>query len=449
MFSAIALLLASAPRPAAADITSDRVEFASYGRMGIAWTPTGQVIAGKYMNLGQRRAIGGRLEESDYLQPGIRFHLLKPEKEGGTSVDLFSDFEIFSFNGGIVSDLANGDLDDIRIMPLQFYIEAKNVLTPGLTLWVGSNLYRKNDIHICDYFYFNSLSGQGVGAYYGGLDIAVLTQTGAGDFFTHDFNAGLPPPAEPDIVQRQRAMFIGQYKVPFGAGTTYVQGLGEFHVVPKAQDADREAPDDVDPTDWGAVGGVKVHLDLGNDNFSDAAVRVGNRIANGAESGGSTFNTFGLPSDDGTYSGALGIAAVEHFLWNVGNITSINGYGVIHYSRGGTDNDLDVPNDRLDYSFGARATTYLSDQLHLITEGTFQARKDEDLDTGTAVKLAVAPTIVPSGERSSWTRPQIRLIYLIGLFNDAAVDQRMSAYPRTVGDEKVAHFVGARTEWWY
>jgi len=45
---------------------------------------------------------------------------------------------------------------------------------------------------------------------------------------------------------------------------------------------------------------VKVHLDLGNNNFSDASARVGNRIANGAESGGSTYQTFGQPSIDGT-----------------------------------------------------------------------------------------------------------------------------------------------------
>jgi len=449
--AAIAVVLASAPRAAAADIPADRVDFMGYGRMGIGWTATGQVVAGKYMNLGARKAIGGRLEEGDYLQPGIRYHIKRADKEGATSVDLVSDFEIFSLNGAIVSDLANGDIDDIKIMPLQFYIEAKNVLRPGLTLWIGSNLYRKNDIHICDYFYFNSLPGQGVGLYFGGLDVAVLTQTGAGSFFTTDLNAGMPAPVTPAIVQRERTMFIGQYKVPFGQGGTYAQGLGEFHVVPRSRNADRDAADGVNPTDWGAVGGVKVHLDLGSDNFSDASVRIGNRIANGAESGGSTYNTFGLPGVDGTYSGALGLEVVEHFMWNAGNLTSVNGYGTLHFSRGGTDTDptMDISNNRLDYSFGARATSYISDQLHLITEGTFQTRKDEGRATGTAVKLSVAPTVVPTSERSPWARPQIRLIYTIGFYNQAAVDQLMSPYLRAIGAEKVAHFLGARTEWWF
>lgn len=446
------VLALAAPRRAAADISSSNVEFMHYGRMGIGWTTSGQVVAGKYMNLGARKAIGGRLEEGDYLQPGIRYHIKKAQHDGDMTIDLVNDFEIFSLNGAIISDLANGDIGDIKIMPLQAFIEANNVLTPGLKVWIGSNLYRKNDIHICDYFYFNSLPGQGVGAYYGGLDVAVLTQTGASSFFSTDLNAGMPEPVTPAIVQRQRTMFVGQYKVPFGPGTTYVQGLGEFHVVPRSGDATRDAPPNVNPADYGAVGGVKVHLDLGNDNFSDASARIGTRIANGAESGGSTYQTFGQAGGDGTYRGALGIELVEHFMWNVGNTMSVNGYGTLHYSRGSTSyapEEAPVPNSRLDYSVGARVTSYLSDQLHLITEGTFQARKDEGRATGTAVKLSVAPTVVPSAERSPWARPEMRLIYTLGLYNQAAVDQQMSPYTRTIGAEKVAHFLGVRTEWWF
>lgn len=458
--AAIAALLAIAPRRAAADLPGENVDFIYYGRMGIGWTGSGQVVAGKYMNLGDHKAIGGRLEEGDYLEPGVKYHIKKAKTDTDTSVDLVTDYEIFSLNGAIVSDLANGDISDIKIMPLQAYIQAKNVLTPGLTLWIGSNLYRKNDIHICDYFYFNSLPGQGIGAYYGGLDVAVLTQTGASSFFATDLNAGMPA-ATPAVVQRERTMVIAQYSVPLGINTSYVQGLGEFHFVPRAGDVNRSAPDGVDPRDWGMVGGVKLHLDVGNGDFNDASVRYGTRIANGAESGGSTYATFGQPGLDGSYRGAYGLELVEHFLWNVGALTSLNGYATAHYSRGSTGYAAQaaaadpgavavaIPNSRLDYSFGGRATTYLSDQLHLITEATFQARKDEGRATGTAVKLAVAPTVVPTGERSAWARPEMRLIYEVGFYNQAAVDQRMSPYLQAMGPAKVAHFLGARTEWWF
>lgn len=455
-----AVLLTAAPRLAAADLPGENVDFMYYGRMGIGWTPSGQVVAGKYMNLGDHKAIGGRLEEGDYLEPGIRYHIKKAKSDTDTSVDLVTDFEIFSLNGAIVSDLANGDISDIKIMPLQAYVQAKNVLTQGLTLWLGSNLYRKNDIHICDYFYFNSLPGQGVGAMYKGLDVAVLTQTGASSFFATDLDAGMPAPAQPAIVQRERTMFVAQYAVPFGPGTTYVQGLSEFHVVPRAGNLNRNAAPGVDPSDHGEVAGVKVHLDLGNGEFNDASVRYGNGIANGAESGGSTYNTFGQPGTDGTYSGAYGLEFVEHFQWNVDQLAAINGYGTAHYSRGSTGYDPQVgtgaggaiaavPNSRLDYSFGARETFYVTDQFHFLTEETFQARKDEGRATGTAVKLSLAPTVVPTGERSNWARPEMRLIYTLCLYNQAAVDQLMSPYLQTMGATKTAHFLGARTEWWF
>jgi maltoporin len=452
--AAAALLLAAAPRRAAADIPGENVDFMYYGRMGIGWTPSGQVVAGKYMNLGDHKAIGGRLEEGDYLEPGIRYHIKKARSETDTSVDLVTDFEIFSLNGAIVSDLANGDISDIKIMPLQAYVQAKNVLTEGLTLWLGSNLYRKNDIHICDYFYFNSLPGQGVGALYKGLDVAVLTQTGASAFFATDLDAGVPAPARPAIVQRERTMLVAQYAVPFGPGTTYVQGLGEFHVVPRSANENRNAAPGVNPSDHGEVAGVKLHLDLGDGEFNDASVRIGDRIANGAESGGSTYSTFGQTAGDGSYRGALGLELVEHFQWNVDKLVSVNGYGTAHYSRGSTDyapaaGAVAIPNSRLDYSFGARETFYLSDQLHFLAEETFQARKDEGLATGTAVKLSIAPTVVPTGERSNWARPEMRLIYTICFYNQAAVDQLMSPYLQAIGATKTAHFLGARTEWWF
>src|SRR5262249_13591319 len=53
---AIASLAAIAPQRAAADIPGTNVDFMYYGRMGIGWTPSGQVVAGKYMNLGDHKA---------------------------------------------------------------------------------------------------------------------------------------------------------------------------------------------------------------------------------------------------------------------------------------------------------------------------------------------------------------------------------------------------------
>jgi len=436
--------------------TADRVDMFMYGRMGTGWTPSGQVIAGRYMNLGDRRAIGGRLEEGDYLEPGLRYHMLQGTKETDTMVDLVMDVEMWSMDGAILSDLASGALDELRIYPLQAYVQAHNVLVPDLDIWIGSRLYRKQDIHIADYFYFNNLPSQGLGAFYKGLDAAVLITTGDSPFYQVDMNAGQPMPSTPDMARRLRTMFVAQYALPIGLRSSFVQGLGEVHVVPKSSKGDIEAPPNVNPSDYGWVGGAKLHLDLGGENFNSTSIRYGTRIANGAASGRSTYDTFGVPALDGTYKGAAGVEFVEHFGVQFGQVIALNGYGTVHWNKGGRGHapltPEEPPDTRLDYTIGIRPVLYLHPQFHLMAEATYQARKDQGRATGTATKLSIVPTIVPSGkegEASVWTRPHFRLIYTYGRYNDAAVDQLMSPYLKTVGPTHTAHFLGARVEWWF
>ncbi|WP_394835348.1 carbohydrate porin [Pendulispora rubella] len=452
------------PKTASADITSDRVEFFQYGRMGIGWTKSGQVIQGQSMNL-TGGGLGGRLEEGDYIQPGVRFHLKKGESATDTTVDVVNDYEVFSNGAGILSDLANGEVGQLRILPQQFYVQAKNIFTPGLEIWLGSRLYRKNDIHIADYFYFNRLNGQGAGAIYthpkfGEIDVAILEQTGSNNFFR--INAGAPggDPVYP-YGYRARTIFVGQYKYPLPMRTSFVQALGEYHVVPRQQKQDEGTAANVNPPDWGAAFGLKLHLDFGGDSFNDTSIRYGMRLANGAQSGGATYNTFGVTTEEGTYKGAYGVEFVEHFVWDIDKIAGINGYFLAHYSTGARYDGIDpnAPaqpggaahnvNERLNYAFGIRPIIYLRDDFHLVTEATYQARKDENLAMGSAVKLSVVPTIVPAGGRSVWSRPHLRAIYTLGIYNKAAQDQLMSPFLQTVGETRLAHYVGLRAEWWF
>jgi maltoporin len=461
--AAAILARAAAPRAAQAEgsdpkfkITTDRADFFMYGRMGTGWTPSGQVAAGRYMNLGDRRAIGGRLEEGDYLEPGLRYHALRGTTETDTMVDLVMDVEMWSMDGAILSDLASGALDELKIFPLQAYMQAHNVLVPDLDLWIGARLYRKQDIHIADYFYFNNLPSQGFGAFYKGLDAAVLITTGASPFYQVNMRAGQPPPTTPEMARRLRTMFVAQYALPLGMRSSFVQGLGELHVVPKSRKGEVEAPANVNPSDYGWVAGVKLHLDLGGENFNSTSLRYGARIANGAASGRATYDTFGLPSLDGTYKGAAGVEFVEHFGLQVGQLLALNGYGTLHWDKGARGRAPlkpdEPPDSRLDYTVGIRPVFYLHPQFHLMAEATFQTRKDQGRATGTATKLSIVPTIVPTGkqgEASVWTRPHFRLIYTFGHYNEAAVAQLMSPYLQTMGPTRYAHFLGVRAEWWF
>jgi maltoporin len=435
------------------------LEIGMYGRIGVAWNPqNGQFVHGRTLNL-LNNPLGGRLEEGDYLEPTIKVNIVRPSAEDNTKP--YFHFVItpsmFSAGGSFLGAFANNFSTNLRIELFQAYLEAGNVLIPDLKIWAGQRFYRGTDVHIADYFYFNQLNSQGVGVKYKGFDGAVLLQT--------SLNRGLygvDVDGDPDtagVSQRQRTIFIGQYVLPV-AEKHSLQFLGEFHLLPPARTAIGAEP--LAQGDVGFVGGVKFRYDLGSGSFSETAVRVGNRVANGAFSASPTWSTFGDTSQNGKYGGALGFEAVEHVVFNLNPMFSVNGYGIFQYSQGGSGESTDKA---FDFALGARTFLYLHDQFHLINELTwhgFGFGIPEGMETPplpTAVKFTVMPTIVPSGERSVWARPHLRLIYTLAHYSQGARDLLSSPVPRVrnaaspylqqFGPREWGHYLGARAEWWF
>lgn len=437
------LWLAVTPLRARAEVPiSDRLAFEMYGRVGTAYSLDGRVIQGTRLNL-RGGPIGGRFEESDYLEPTLKFYILKPETEESTGVRLVLTPAMFartSFLGFFTANTA----PNLDIEIFQAYVEATNVLVPGLSIWGGQRFYRGEDVHIADYYYFNQLNAQGGGVKYKGLDVALLLQTGSrtdAPAYAYDETGDGTPDA-----QRQRLVFVSQYvhRFPMGEERAHrLHLLAELHVLPPALTRDGA---EVLPGDSGWVLGAKGVLDFGKGNFNTLSVRYGRGIANGAIGGSSTWSTFGLPDNTGRFHGAYGIEVVDHFVWNASSLFSLNGYGILHVSRGANGA---VGDEGFDSIFGARSFLYLSDYFHLINEATYQTRRDGEGPTGSAVKLSVVPTIVPTGLRSVWARPHFRVFYTIAFYNRAARDALMSPYLQVFGPDAIAHYIGGRVEWWF
>ncbi|HEX8438119.1 carbohydrate porin [Archangium sp.] len=437
------MCLTATPQHARAEVPiSDRLSFEMYGRMGTAYALDGRVIQGTRLNL-RGGPIGGRFEEGDYLEPTLKFYILKPGTEESTGVRLVLTPAMFartSFLGFFTSNT----FPNLGIEIFQAYAEATNVLIPGLSFWGGQRFYRGEDVHIADYYYFNQLNGQGGGVRYKELDFALLLQTGPRNsppFYGYDETGDETPDA-----QRQRLVFVSQYVHRFPVEEKRAHRLhllAEAHVLPSAKTRDGA---EVLPADLGWVLGVKGTLELGKGTFNTLAVRYGWGIANGTIGGSSTWATFGLPDEDGRFRGAYALEVVDHFVYNVSPLLSINGYGILQLAHGASDAATDKG---FDYAVGARTFLYLLDQFHLINEVTYQTRRDGDGPTGSVVKLSIVPTLVPSGERSVWTRPHFRLFYTLGIYNRAARDALMSPYLQAFGPDRIAHYVGARVEWWF
>jgi maltoporin len=453
-FAAAALAFSAAQSEALAALPDGRVDFSMYGRMGVAWALNGQLIQGKTMNLTTERSIGGRFEEGDYLEPTLTFHVMKVDKEKPNDpyVDVVMTPAMFARNGSFLGFFSNPS-EALRIELFQMYVEAGNVFTPGLKLWIGARFYRGTDVHAADYFYFNDLSGQGAGLKYKGLDLAVLVRSAIGDA-QYSFDSTATNADTTLDVNRVRTIFVAQYVHKFGPKTSSIQGIAEAHVLPAGK---KGGGPELSPLDYGLVAGVKLHLDFGAGNFNDASVRYGTRIANGGWGGSRTYQTFGPADLDGHYSGAYGLEVVEHFLVNFGTIASLNGYGVLDVSKSAlaaadikpADAVAGVVDRTLNWAAGLRGFLYAHKNFHMIAETSIQGRKDGDRPMGTAVKLSLVPTVVPTGDSTAWGRPHLRAVYTAGFYNQAASDQLQSPYLRTVGPTRVAHYLGAKTEWWF
>jgi maltoporin len=340
----------------------------------------------------------------------------------------------------------------------EIFAEARNVFTEDLNIWIGNRLYRGPDVHIADYFYFNDRSGQGAGIEYKNtmLHVNFVTST--------DTSQTVPPyfyvntrTGTPSLELRERIILSAEqsFRLKNKAVMTF---MGEFHNMPGPD----EFIDSVSiPGDEGFVLGARIQFDLKRympGSFNQFTARLGTGIANGGDGGSSrTWLTYGAPNfNTFDFKSARGVEIVDHFLINYSDRFTLNGYFIYHFNKGAADTNGEAPtyfdrtvfNRKEDYTVGARGFYYFSDIFHLLTEFHYQQRKDGQQDWYRMAKISIAPTIVPFGERSAWSRPHLRFVTSIARYNDLAQQNLYSPYLELVGPEKWGFYFGLKAEWW-
>ncbi|ATB32194.1 carbohydrate porin [Melittangium boletus] len=444
------IALASVSTTAHASLLADRLEVSMYGRVGTAWDLTsGRYVNGNRMNL-TGSAVGGRLEEGDYLEPTIKLHLLERTTDPTQPyVDFVLTPAMYMKAGlflGVISDRSTDALD---IEVFQAYMESGNIGIQGLRVWGGARFYRGTDVHIADTFYFNNLAGQGGGLAYGDWDLAIIMNTTTN---TAQYNYDTDGDGVLDL-RRQRTVFVAQYAHKFEAGHS-LHGLAELHLLPQTKRTLTDGSQVGLNDDYGWVVGVKGHLDLGNGSFNDMSIRYGTRASSGSRAGAQTFDPFGAPNAQGRYDEAAGLQFVEHFLYNFGTQFSLNAYGMVHYNKGEGRNigaGTWFDDSSLDFGVGARGAYYLHQNFHLLAEAHYSGLKPHVGDLATVTKLSIIPTFIPIAGNSLWNRPHFRVFYTAAFYNDAAALGLYSPYQQLYKDvnKKVGHYAGARVEWWF
>ncbi|MGD1893035.1 MAG: carbohydrate porin [Cyclobacteriaceae bacterium] len=447
----------------AKDIT---VGFGSYGRIGTSWTFEESSIEGRRLNLNNMGSSGGRMEEQDYLELGMAFHMRPPQLiKDSTTVSIQFRANIFSRSLSLFGNSNTASEGGLTIGLPEMYLEARNILTKDLNIWVGARLYRGGDVHMADYFYFNDHSGQGFGIEYKATRFHVnfisSTDTTATvpPFFFLNINSGTP-----SLELRRRIVYTLEKDFRTGRNQL-LTALGEFHRI--GDPSRNNDPSDSTnlllsfPGDVGWVLGLKYqHNDFAflPGSFHQIGVRYGIGIANGGDGGSSrTWETFGAPNlETNEFNSAYSWHVVDHFLLNFSPKFSLNGYAVYNESRGAADTrDIaetyfgrEVFNSKRDFTIGFRGIRFITDAFHLQGEINYSQRQDGTQPWYRMTKLSIVPLLALKGERSIWSRPQIRFVYSVARYNDFAAEQRYSPFLDLLGSQRWGNYFGIKAEWW-
>jgi len=443
-------------------ISNKKFSLGSYGRAGIAYSlgaPNSEFP--QSLNLNGMGSIGGRLEENDYFELITAMHLSPTiASKDTTKINIQARFAFYTTQGQLIGNVSNKSIGGITTALPELFAEANNIMGSDWSIWIGARLYRNDDIHIIDHFYFDDHSGQGVGIKHKNTQFSVIF---AGSI---DTTSTLPPNFYLNIVNGTptlglRNRYISTLEHSLITKKGYVKLLGEFQRLPSGTTQDATTKYNY-PADFGYVFGAKYHTSLSTKlpgSFNAISARYGAGIANGGDGGSSkTFITYGGPNlRTNSFRNAYSLALTETFLLNLNKNYSLNGYALYTKSRGASDS-LNTTTDYLgkqklfnrkqDIAFGARGTWYIKNWLHLLHEFDMTWRKDGTQDFAQMTKFSIAPTLVPTSERSVWARPHIRFIYSIAHYNDFAANHLYSPYLTQSGVKSWGQYIGAKVEWW-
>ena len=345
-------------------ISNKRFSIGSYGRAGIARAD--KVAYPRSLNLNGMGSIGGRMEEGDYFELAAALHFAPVSGASDTTnINVQARFAFYTTQGQIIGNVTSNSYGGITVALPELFAEARNIMGSPWSVWVGARLYRGEDIHIIDHFYFDDHSAQGFGVQRKNTQFSIMFPASV------DTTSSVPPYFYVNIVNgtpvlglRNRAVYILEHIVPTKGG--YVKLMAEYQRLASATAEDTVVGSNY-PTDYGYVLGVKYKKNLTTylpGSFYDASIRYGAGIANGGDGGGSkTFLTYGGPNlRTQNFRDAWSVAITGSVLLNINSHYSVNAYGIFTKSRGASDslnmtsdyNDRPLFNRKTDFAIGAR-----------------------------------------------------------------------------------------------
>ncbi|HWP09535.1 MAG TPA: carbohydrate porin [Polyangiaceae bacterium] len=276
---------------------------------------------------------------------------------------------------------------------------------PSAKFWAGNRFYRRHDIHIVDFFYWNTSGGGG------GIEDIPLGPTArlAFAWIGWGSTSGLSYVPQPDPENRagfsKSTYDLRAYDLPVLGGTAEL-GLAYANAVSGSDELGRPGPRSH------GFATTLVHTVPGfisDDGVQKLSVQYGTGPARTFTAG---FETIALPA--GTFihpesNSSSRLRLTESFTANFGEYFSVGPVVVFQLSRDGSRK-----NDQLWFSGGMRPIVHFTRHVSLALDGGVDWVKDKAAGTqGTLLKVTAAPQISINNRWAS--RPVVRA-FVTGAF---------------------------------
>jgi len=368
-----------------------------------------------------------------------------------------------AFDGTLFHE--NGQFDAHPALRNMF-VEA--VMSPEWSAWVGSRMYRGDDIYLFDYWPLDDINTVGGGALYRkrlrdhGPDAIEIAAHGGENrldvpFQFQEIDVANPVQGATTVIQLNRQRLIGSASAAYITSVSPNIGVkakvhGEIHELGSGQFKRDDGTFEKLPADSGMLVGAEVAaFDL--DNAHLGYRRHLNLFARYA-SGLAAFDELAPPT---TFGADLKTNKANELTFGLsGNWDAKYGNTMVGaLSRRFTDatGNASDPNNGWEYAVDARPLGRFARDWFAGADISYQARFPQGLNAITLraedpAVFQIAPMIVysPIGP-SAYDRPQLRLVYRAAHLNEAALDDYVPDDPRH--GHAWQYFLGVQAEWWF
>ena len=428
---------------------ADGFHFGSYGRVVI-----GGDHRGRRGRDGDIVARGSRLDESTYAELELRREDYWEKTDAYTRavVTLAVASPLFHQTGTFDANLGVRNL----------YLEESGLGLKNLRIWAGSRMYRGNDIYLLDFWPLDNLNTMGGGlAYTFGENTELKLHAGANQPNSPLFFQAVPRPrpyaqpgeAEVSILDRQKIISSGKLSHLFWVGNKGggIKPIiyGEAHYANEGQrQVEPRVFEDL-PRESGWLVGTQLGMFTGKrSTHLNLVFRASGGLAAYGE-----FNAPTQLSPQRTSEGA------REYLVAAGGNYEVGPFGLLLGSYWRSFRNASPALDYDDLAEGVvilRPTVWLGEIAGISVEGSYQAqRRGVLVDDGEGGpqplfaqmgRVGVIPFLSPGG-RGNFTRPHIRLTYLLTMRDPSA----RSLYPEhdAFRVRSVDHYIALGAEWWF